>query len=420
MELEKALGEFAQESFFRKYVDFLELPNRSECEKLGIKWPTADKEAEEKAAQQKEAVENKQKVVKKFSKQAVTKQKAPETNTIQQNIFNKRLPTADQNVSKQQAIPDRALSPLQPEAVKMDLKGYMHYGNNNAKDMQENEVKTLLTQFADRGLVSESVLRENGVRPKWSEHKDGNEIEMVVDSLPNAGGNWAANEQNAIKAYRAAARPDEMVPRSPPVMLAAGMPYYADHIDASFDARMVHFVGLPEGLTYSRLCIYIKGGPVDSIHIEEDQHVATIVFLHTKDAVNYRRHMTANEYYIDGVRLIPSYSVTPRLANMRLWEPERVLREGISRCVFIEGLPNGTTEYLLKQDLRSLNPVVRIDFESIIVEGVCARIATPGVAMGNYVQRSIGMHPKYTGVRVRYEEDYSSAHISTVGKPFRR
>lgn len=236
---------------------------------------------------------------------------------------------------------------------------------------------------------------------------------MVTEHLPPSSGNWASNEQNAIKAYRASVRPEEE-PRALPELIDSGFPFT---IEEHFKNRMVQFANVPRDLNYSRLGLYIRGGPLDTMSIDREAAVVTLIFLHSKDASTYKRYMREHKFDVNGCHLYPSAGGSPRLANMRLWDPERVIREGISRCIFLEGLPNGTNEYSLKHDLRSLNPAVRLEFESVMVEGVCARVATASVSMGNFIQRSLGMHPKYTGIRIRYEEDYSNLALNTIGKP---
>ncbi|KAF8246108.1 hypothetical protein K440DRAFT_662339 [Wilcoxina mikolae CBS 423.85] len=256
---------------------------------------------------------------------------------------------------------------LQPAPLKSDLKFYAKPGTGGVDNMDPAQINYMLSQLAERGLISNRVLRARGLLPpagaKWDNGVDS-------DEAKTEGDNWAAREANAVKAYRASLKErDNISARAAPVIPDLDTVYARE----DYSTRLVFVAGLPSYITYGMFCPYVKGGAVDTIRLDPEEGTAVIIFLRAKDATNYRDYITVNKIYIDGHRMINQHPSLTRLHNMRLWDPVKVLREGLSRCVFIEGIPNGTTPSTLEADIASMNQTVKIEYESITINGVCAR-----------------------------------------------
>jgi hypothetical protein len=301
--------------------------------------------------------------------------------------------------------------PIQPAPVKIHIEAYKNPAARGADNMDPAQINYMLRQFAERGLISNRVLRARGLLPpagaKWDKGDD--------TDVKREDGNWAALEQNAVRAYRASLKEkNDISARAGPTIPDPDTVYARE----DYSTRLVCVTGLPSYISYDLFCPYVKGGAVDTVRLNPDEGTAVIIFLRAKDATNYRDYIIANEIYIDNHRMINQNPSLTRLHNMRLWDPVKVLREGLSRCVFVEGIPNGTTPSILKADIASMNPTVRIEYESIVINGVCARVCCPSISMANFIHRNLGSQPKYTGVRVRYEEDFCSGHLSFIGQAF--
>ncbi|KAF8532956.1 hypothetical protein BDD12DRAFT_867731 [Trichophaea hybrida] len=299
---------------------------------------------------------------------------------------------------------------LHPAPLKSDLKFYTKPGTGGVDNMNPAQINYMLSQLAERGLISNKVLRARGLLPpagaKWDNGVDS-------DEAKTEGNNWAAREANAVKAYRASLKErDSISARAAPVIPDLDTVYARE----DYSTRLVFVAGLPSYITYGMFCPYVKGGAVDTIRLDPEEGTAVIIFLRAKDATNYRDYITVNKIYIDGHRMINQHPSLTRLHNMRLWDPVKVLREGLSRCVFIEGIPNGTIPSTLEADIASMNQTVKIEYESITINGVCARVCCPTISMANFIHRNLCAQPKYTGVRVRYEEDFCMGHISCIGQ----
>jgi len=172
-----------------------------------------------------------------------------------------------------------------------------------------------------------------------------------------------------------------------------------------YETRIVSLSGLPEDVSYREFCPFVKGGPVDTIQLDSQEGTAIVVFLRAGDAERFKQYVRMRDLYINGHKLGLDKFPT-RLSNMRLWNPAKVLSDGLSRCLFLEGLPNGSTPESVMGDISGLcSSGLRVEYENIQVEGVCGKISTTAISMAYFIRENLNLHPKYTGLRVNYVRD---------------
>jgi hypothetical protein len=337
--------------------------------------------------------------------------------------------------------------------------------------VKEEETEGVLREMWDRGLIGERSLMAKGLlpkeEPKWEapdEDEDPvlpltpvfNDQEPVpmqyppftpretpapimterapaalfrgstwpVQTLESATSqaHWSSGETHAIRAYRAAQKeklelssPQRLTPLTPPVAPKPAAPSSFKGEPRHFSARTVLLIGLPNKTTYPELGRYIKGGPVDTIRINEHEHSALVIFVYAKDMQAYQKFLQTTDIKIRGNKLMPMKPQQKYLIDMSLREPEEILARGWTRCIFLEGLPLGITTDALRRDLNGIVGI-KLDYQKIEVQGLCARVWTTAITTALALREGLRTHYKYTGVHFSFEMDPCDAHPMTINR----
>lgn len=100
-----------------------------------------------------------------------------------------------------------------------------------------------------------------------------------------------------------------------------------------------------------------------------------------------------------------------------VYSPEKVLRQELTRCLTIEGLPHGCNVEKLKNAINKLPANgEEMRFESIKVNGVCAWIACTCISDAVFIMRNINRAKGYLGVRVQYAPDPCDGELWGMGR----
>jgi hypothetical protein len=180
-----------------------------------------------------------------------------------------------------------------------------------------------------------------------------------------------------------------------------------------FFARMIFLNGLPPKITYPELCKYVKGGPIDTIRIFEKDHSAFVIFLRAKDKEAYEKFLETNEVKIRGSKLMQMPWDQKYLNNLRLLQPDEIFQRGWTRCIFLQGIPAGTSLEMLRRDLMSIIGI-KLDFQKIEVRGVCAKVWNTDVTTALALRDGLMKHNKYSGIYISFEKDPCDAPPSTI------
>lgn len=277
--------------------------------------------------------------------------------------------------------------------------------------------KTDTAQDRKLGRIGEPVGLVTGRRPgaggsKWDYTTDAGKPAMPRD-------NWAANEQSAIRAYNFGCRERESEASARKERESkARVPAPAAAPQSDFKERLVCLKGLPAGITYATFCPFVKGGAVDAINLSPtaDGSTAAIVFVRSEGAANYRC-LVANR----GVRinncLIQNDPNPPGLRNMRLFGPARIISEGLSRCLVLEGLPPGTTAEALEEEIAKLNEEAHFEYDRIRVSDLKASICCPSIATAHLIWQTFRRHPN-PSIKCVFGEDYCQESWTAIGTPY--
>ena len=256
------------------------------------------------------------------------------------------------------------------------------------------------------------------------------EFETVVPEPSRATrtGHWAEGEAQAAEAYKCVATGPSKAQVDDARMLDMRKP---KQDDASYVNRAVRLTGIPPNWGYPELGPWIKGGGVDSIVFgdeisssDEDTSpkagrpgkIAVVIFLTPESASDYRQYVNEHRIVLSPGHTLGADSNLPRIKQVRVYSLDKVLKTQISRCIYLEGLPHGTSTQKLYKDIAAMTNGNEIKFEYISVTGVCARIWCTSISDAVFIGKHLHKASGYLGVRVNYNRDCSDAPLQEMGK----
>lgn len=236
-----------------------------------------------------------------------------------------------------------------------------------------------------------------------------------------AGAHWAWREKAAASQYQNTIK-SKGFDRDDIVGDEASANRRKRQIELEYASRCVCVTNFPLNTTLGQMLRFVRGGPIDTAAVIGPREgfknfSALVVFLHAQSAGDYKTFLGSNSVSFDKSHILGTTNDLPSLDNLRLWDSEKARRRGVTRCIFIEGLPFGSTVASLTRDLEEAMHGSVLDTEYIAVKGVCAKIWFSSISMALWASKALGQNPKYLGIRMRYEWDPCRGSLADIGKP---
>jgi RNA recognition motif-containing protein len=173
--------------------------------------------------------------------------------------------------------------------------------------------------------------------------------------------------------------------------------------------RTVWIGNLPLGVTVEQLLDQVHFGALESVKIVPEKSCAFLTFLNANDAAAFHQHCQMHRFHIQNIDLNVRWGKSTAGAGAAL--PPNIqlaVANGASRNVYISGVPQGTTDIEVRNDLEQFGELDNIRIvppreghkAAICFVHFCS-IASAMKCVTTLSQ----MNPKYAGRRVSYGKD---------------